>query len=296
MPYVPVDGRPWRLAMGLRPLDPARWLEVDGGRRHELELKHRLLDGDHDRVVATQPGSEPGGAELLRAVLVDLEGRTPALVERLGAGCVREVTTGREVDLKSIHPVEVASNLVQEDLCLMEARRDEWILTAASVCFPSRWRLADKIGCGLDAIHGPVPGYSTSLAAPTAAFFDRLRAERPVWRLNWTLIDAPDLHQPDPSSRQPAAPGGPAEVPDLWFRVERQTLRRLEQTGAVVFTIRTYVAALADLAAAHPEVVTALRDTLPTVPAETLAYKGWTHLVDALVAWLGTFRPAGAST
>jgi hypothetical protein len=72
---------------------------------------------------------------------------------------------------------------------------DTWRLRAACVCFPSRWDLAAKIGTTLDDIHSPVPLYDQALARPTNAFFNRLTPEKSFWRLNWTLLDSPVLHQ-----------------------------------------------------------------------------------------------------
>src|SRR5208282_2959940 len=109
-----------------------------------------------------------------------------------------------------------------------------------------RWSLADKVGRSLSSIHGPVPGYEEELAGPSHAFFDRLQRSRPVWRLNWTLLPDPALHQPDPGRRRAAAPSRLDPSRDIWFRVERQTLRRLTGT-AIAFTIRTYVTNLSDL-------------------------------------------------
>jgi hypothetical protein len=272
--------------MGLRPLDPARWLEVDDLRPAELTRKHELLHADADGVVATLPGSEEAGRELLDAVVAHLEVHHPGLVATGPAATILERSTGSVIDTRRLHPVDAAGRLVQEDLCLMTLGADGWILAAASVCFPSRWRLADKIGRGLPAIHAPVPGYAESLERPTRLFFDRLRPERPVWRLNWTLLDSAALHQPDAGGRLGAGtplvdPGG-----QLWFRVERQTLRRLSDRPAVTFTIRTYVCPLGRLVATHPEVADALRATLATVPGPSRRYKGWDDLVPAVLTWL----------
>jgi hypothetical protein len=208
---------------------------------------------------------------------------------------LHERSTASTIDTAALHPIDAAARLVQEDLCLMLNDGDSWVLGAASVCFPSRWDLAGKLGQDLAGIHRPVPGYAETLGQPTESFFDRLRPERPVWRLNWTLIDDPALHQPDPAARTPAPPTDrtvSGEGPALWLRVERQTLRRLERTAAVIFTIRTYVSALDDLLQAHPEVVSALLATLPTVPAATVAYKGWDGLVGPLLSRLRS-HPAG---
>jgi hypothetical protein len=156
-------------------------------------------------------------------------------------------------------------------------REDAWRLRAACVCFPSRWNLANKIGTTLDEIHGPVPGYNDELAHPTNALFDRLRPDRPFWRLNWTLLNSPALFQP-------ASPPRPAVgTEDEWyFRVERQTLRALARTGAVVFTIRTYVTSAATLCERDSNFLSTLLHALDTAPAAVQAYKGWSGVGDRL--------------
>jgi hypothetical protein len=90
----------------------------------------------------------------------------------------------------ALHPLELAGRLVQEDLCLMAraATRAVYRLVGASVCFPTRWRLADKIGQPLQAIHAPVPDYDAQLASTMERFFARLKPDKLVWRCNWSLM------------------------------------------------------------------------------------------------------------
>ncbi|MEI8148605.1 MAG: heme-dependent oxidative N-demethylase subunit alpha family protein, partial [Actinomycetes bacterium] len=125
-------------------------------------------------------------------------------------------------------------------------------------------------------IHNVVPGYAEQLASPVNAFFDRMTPERSVWRLNWSLVDSPDLFLP-PSHRRPLD-----DVAEWFFRVERQTLRVLPKSGAIVFTIRTYVQSLEQLLARDPEHGSALLLALDTAPPETLEYKGWVGVADRL--------------
>lgn len=256
--YVPVDPKGFRLAMGLRPLDLAEWLEGGDDARAQIARRRELIASRRAEVDAHLPGSAPACAELLDLVRAHLARHDPASLE--GAPSDPE-------------PLVAASLLVAEDLCVLERTVGGWTLTAATVCFPSRWRLADKIGTTLDAIHGPVPGYEEAIGAPTRAFFDRLSVEKPVWRLNWTLLDDPTLFQPAPG--RPATAADPA---DLVFRVERQTLRRLPVTGAVVFTIRTYCTRAGVLAARAPTFAADVWASLVSAPEASLAYKGWTGL------------------
>jgi len=267
--YVPVDPRGWRLSMGLRPLESAAWLEIDEHFSEELALKTRLLDDDYDRVVATTPEGDEASRELLAEIRENLR------VHHRGAST--------SVD-ENEHPLVSASRLVQEDLCVL-VRDDAWRLRAAVVCFPSRWDLASKIGTTLDEIHGPVPGYDVELSRPTNAFFERLKPDRAFWRLNWTLLDSPELFQPVSARR---APEGRFEQ---WhFRVERQTLRSLPQTNAVVFTIRTYVTPAAELCQRDETFAETLIHAVETAPATIQEYKGWSGVAERLRDALG--RPS----
>ena len=262
IPYVPVDARGWRMAMGLRPLDLAQWLEVDEHRDEELALKSELLAHHRDVVVATRPEGDAASGELYREVLA-----------WLGADAPARATHAPSSD--DDHPVVSAARLVQEDLCVL-VRDDVWRLQAACVCFPSRWSLAAKIGRSLDEIHAPIPGYAETLSVPTNGVFDRLRTDRAFWRLNWTVIDSPALHQP--AAPRELAPG---DIDQWFFRVERQTIRRLPVTQAVVFTIHNYVSPVAELRS-QPEFLEHLLLGIEGAPPAMQEYKGWVGVAQRL--------------
>jgi hypothetical protein len=263
--YLPLESKGWRMAMGLRPLDLDHWLEVDDRRDDELEQKRQLLDTVFDVVVATNPEGDEGSRELLGEVTRYLDAHQPELT----------IEVRREE-----HPIVAAARLVQEDLCVL-VRSDVWRLQAACVCFPSRWNLASKLGTTLDDIHRPVPTYDVELSRPTNAFFERLKSDRSFWRLNWTLIDSPALHQPTSARRSPHG-----ELADWFFRVERQTLRRLPESGAIVFTIHNYVASAKELCEAHEDFGATLLLNLDTAPPAMQEYKGWVGVADRLRASL----------
>jgi hypothetical protein len=71
----------------------------------------------------------------------------------------------------------------------------------------------------------------------------------------------------------------------LWLRVERQTLSRLPETGAVVFTIRTHITALASAIAA-PVSAAELASLIRAMPEEMRRYKVIAPIASALLAWL----------
>lgn len=267
------DGPPW-LAMGLSRIAEADWLQPDDHRADELAERRRLLAERHDEVFLALPGTEAAGAELLDLVLAwetehrpDLRGRTPAG----GPG------TG------DVHPLEAAGRRTQEDLVLMVPRDGGHHLDAAVLCAPSHWRLADKLGGSAAAIHGPVPGYRQELAPKVDRFLDRLRPGVIVARRNWSVHPTPTLFAPDPPPPQALRDD---QLPThLWLRTERQTLRALPRTGAVVFTIRVQHAPFAALASA-PEVAARLAARLRAQPAAVTEMNGLAPHVAGVVRWL----------
>jgi hypothetical protein len=224
-------------------------------------LKRQLLADSYDVVVATNPEGDDASRELLDEVRDNLTMYHTGLPTSVAAGD---------------HPIVAASRLVQEDLCVL-VRSDAWRLQAASVCFPSRWSLVTKIGTTLDEIHRPIPFYDDQLAQPTNSFFDRLKPERSFWRLNWTLIDNPALHQPTMERNPPQS-----DLSQWFFRVERQTLRRLARSGAIVFTIHNYVASARELCQRQADFGPLLLRSLDTTPEPMQEYKGWRGVADLL--------------
>jgi hypothetical protein len=165
----------------------------------------------------------------------------------------------------------------------------QWKLTAASVCFPSRWDLTEKIGTSLREIHAPVPHYEERIGQATDTMFDKFEVERPVWRINWTILDNPDLFQPQSIHREIDPDLSLEEFAQkIYFRIERQTLRVLPKSGDVLFTIRTYVDSLSSIASHHSEFQQNLAQTLVAASGQTREYKGWPPIWDKLLAWSQT--------
>lgn len=253
-------GPPWH-AMGIRSLDPAAWLIVDDDRDRDLDLKATLLAERHAEVFAAldSPAVDAASQEVLDLVVAE---------------------TGAPAD-RSLHPLDAAGRLVQEDLCLLVQRDGAPHLDAASLCFPSLWRLADKLGRPLLEVHAPVAHYADELGAKVDRFIARIPPQRWVWRRNWTIHDDPTYFLPEPSAPCPVTP-----PEGLWLRTERQTLRRLATPGVVLFTIRTQQAPLAVLAE-RPDVAHRMAAAIAAWPPELRAYKG-RHGATAAQPWLAS--------
>jgi hypothetical protein len=138
-----------------------------------------------------------------------------------------------------------------EDMCLLaQAREGEpYRLIGAAVAWPTDWHPEDKLGLPLRALHAPIAGYEEQLATGVDRFMETLKPGAIFGRCNWFIAPT--------GERRWIAQGEPHEQfahvtaqnagDTLFVRSERQTLRRLPETGAILFTIGVYVAPLASV-------------------------------------------------
>ncbi|HET6969499.1 MAG TPA: DUF3445 domain-containing protein [Phenylobacterium sp.] len=256
---------PWEEAaefrIGLRPIDPADWFE--GGEPNPAARKDPLFAAHPAQVWAETEGSRPAQAEVLSLV---------------------SEAVGRPIAAEDRPPLLAAARAVADDLCLMEKRDGAWRLTALSLSAGSFFTADQVIGRSLAELHVPVTGFHERLLARVVRIFDGLRDDLVLERRNWSVVSSPELFMPDPGPMRAAIPGiDPAHAADeLRVRVERQTLRRLPQTGGVVFTIRVWVDPLSAIAA-DPQRLAHFAQAWRSATPEFRAYKRL-ELYDDLVA------------
>ena len=265
---------PYRMKMGMSFIsDLPEWLIVDADRKAEVFYKRKLYKSHAAQVWVTSSPSREAQREVYDAI--------SRFVRVYASDDVSAPPANPD------HPALLrASWLVQDDLCIMQ--RDgagAWRLTAASVCFPSRWDLPSKLGATLSEIHAPVPGYEARLARSADRFFDALQPNRIAVRGNWSLTDTADRFQPAASSRD-VPPISELDAPDrVHFRFERQTLRRLPKSDAILFTIRTFRDHLRTFRAS-PQAASELAKELRSMPDALADYKAIPAIRPAVLAWL----------
>lgn len=276
----PRDGKPFRLVMGLRSLLDEQWIEVGPELDSQLRERQDLISTQPENVFGALAGYDEPAAQFAEMLISNLDQFHQTTHQVISPNQVRHLGTGLTVDIRASHPFLELAKIIGEDLCLISKVDGEWVLTAAAVIFPSRWRLSEKLGKNLDQIHAPVPGYESTLQPAMSLTFDKLTAERKVWRLNWALHPDSELHQPTAVSKR----ASPAEY---WWRTERQTLAKLPQGEHVLFTIRNRAEPLSQILA-NPDHAAAFAQTLDSMSPETISYKGLTQdhrvIVDYLVS------------
>lgn len=232
---IPFDVSP-RALPGVRPLDPDAWLSVDDAFGGQMALRDDLVARHRADVLQCLPSAHDAAAELLQTVLDHLR-HHPGLGYSVGATAVTR-PDGITVAVSKDDPLATLGRLVQEDLCILQKRDTEHVLTGAILCFPASWRLEDKFDRPMTAIHDPVPDYDGPMARRVQRLFDGVQVGRPLWRFNRLWYVDPDLHQPRSADNPRPKPDGTSPA---YFRCEKQSLLRLPQTRAVIFAIHTYV-------------------------------------------------------
>ncbi|AFO91570.1 DUF3445 domain-containing protein [Phaeobacter inhibens] len=225
---------------GIQPLAPQDWLHFDEACAGQMAERERLLQQCRSQVLYCAPEAMPAASELLEAVLAQLYPDTAR------THVVRP--DGVEVALDWEDPLGTLGRIAQQDFCILEKPEgaQEHVLTGAILCFPANWTLAEKAGRPLIAIHAPVDSYDSGIAARVQRLFDGVQVGRPMWRFNALWYADATLHQPRRASGDRPRPG--AETAD-YMRSERQTILRLPQSRAVVFSIHTSVVTRVDVMA-----------------------------------------------
>ncbi|MDN3645630.1 DUF3445 domain-containing protein [Pontixanthobacter aestiaquae] len=144
-----------------------------------------------------------------------------------------------------------AAKAHHEDMCLLKKFADEdfYRLIGTAVAYPTDWHPKEKMGLPLTAMHEPIQGYAEQLASGVDHFMTKLKPGKIFGRCNWFIAPIPELRwiadEPAAVAYRHVTAGNAGET--LFVRSERQTLRRLPETGTILFTIGVYVAPLSDL-------------------------------------------------
>ena len=160
----------------------------------------------------------------------------------------------------------------ETDYLLLKWDADNEIrLYGGCLCFPSSWRLSDKVGKPIQFIHGPVPGLNPSIGQGIHKFLAALKPGVASLRHNWGLARSPELnHHPDRDlPRLDAA----VHADEVWLRVEHQALVALPKSGGILFGIRVVIHPLPQIKM-DPIATPRLCRALETMPEEMARYKG----------------------
>lgn len=291
-------GPKYNVTMGLRSVRFEDWIQLDNHYPRFHADKARRIAERGDRCCRTLPEAYPAAVELLEELAAYLPARYPSMFQRDDSGLLRNLWSGETFDVAARplaeDPIATCARLVQDDLAIMVERPDgQYYLLSGAVLLAGFWRLEDKVGMPLSQIHtsGEVPQYREKLERGMMNFFRRLKCDEMYARNNYFVQVDDDLawSWSIGSEDSPDISWNTAEknraVEHHYFRSERQSLRRLPKTGAVVFTIRTYF---------HPITEIAQEDFVPGRLASGIRswgpdvqkYKGYQQYGEVLLEYL----------
>jgi hypothetical protein len=166
---------------------------------------------------------------------------------------------------------------LQEDFALMVPDQDgRLVANLLSVCFPSGWNPADKLGRTLMSIHAPVAD-NQALQRASASMERAMLNKGPFVRYVWTISGNDRLSRaPGEDTLQQAQ-----SLDQLWFRCERQITMPLEGK-ACLFLIRVFVAPYREVvnsASRQARMVQACRAMSPSM----VQYKNISRAVDLIL-------------
>ncbi|WP_077921763.1 DUF3445 domain-containing protein [Spirosoma sp. 209] len=302
LPYFPF-GPQFNDKIGTRLLtDADPLIDIDDHYLAEVLLKRQLLTGQPGYYYQSQPGHETAQWDIVALVLQEAARRAPDAFTLQQQGDewhwqnhrlneAYTFTVGK-VDTLPQEPLDWVGRQVAEDLLVLSGEGVR--LVAGQLCFGNGWCLDDKLGLPFWDIHAPINPIVESMMRAALVLMERIPLGRPVWRLNWSLklsdqLDMTSRHTP--ALDRLLAERLPQLAPDtiaqqLFVRIERQTLTRLQRSGAVLFGIHTYQNRLDRELAERPGAAQNLAAVLETAPPALLDYKGISPFLEPLLTGL----------
>lgn len=302
------DDRPWRpfrwpyhQTMSIFKLDINHWLDMDKYYNHYIEEKRRIWLKYGKENIDWTPGSEDACLELMETVTDHMLERYPllfTLLEDKGAKgkIVRNELTKETLNMThplKQHPLLYVSKMAKEDfyVVLKDKETNTHYMAAAAVPFPGgSFGINSKIGKNIDAIHTDVPYYKEKLQKSMERWFERMEPDDPVERASWYISwdhklkvnNVYQLPKFNPNLEEQMRSTDPREFN---VRVERQTLRRLPKSRAIIFTNHPIFYSLDEMKD-EPLVPSLIKKIIFEGPPDIIKYKNFELFRDHIRPYL----------
>lgn len=314
LPYRPFRHGKQHVTMGIRSMDWNNWIEMDSNfeRYHTSKLQQLNRGKQHHIQYVNNNQTKMACHEMYEELVAYLTERYPKIfkmnTEKWTGEDGRLITerkvvtneiTGEAFPFPAENPrkaLEYAGLLVQDDLILMVKNKDDsYHLDAACVTLNGFWRLREKFRTSLDHLHheAKVAHYDSNLKVSMNRHFEKMVPDRPIIRNNFFIqLDSglPWSTRMGPQDGTQVASWETANsegltIEELHFRSERQSLRRLPKSGAIMFTVRTYFEPVTKIAE-EPHVPGRLAEAIRGWDDEVKRYKGCHHWEELLLSYL----------
>ena len=210
----------------------------------------------------------------------------------------RTFSVGDEASLGE-NPLLFIGRQVPEDLLLATEREGQIFLDAGLVTFANDWSVKFDVGMSFAEIHGPIPRFTgEGITSRAEKFMMMMTGEQTFRRVNWTFsgigskrMDA-SLETYDRWGWEPARIVADKDWGRVQLRIELEHFVRLPVTGAHLFSIRTCMISLAEIATV-PEWAEQLADIVEGLPAAIATSPGFVDGRDEALAWLRATAASG---
>jgi len=281
MSSVPLDPQwfpdeDFRFRLGTVPGDAEDFFARSNQATQVLAERTHWLRSAPEDYVALLPGGVPIVEEFLEAVAA-----WPALQD-----APPELWTHQTEPLERLL---LLGTLLEPDFVLLVPSPDLLFhVVGGCVCFPSSWRLTDKLGQSVADVHQPVPQLNAVLGSQIDRLLSRLKPGRCIVRANWSVCRQPELNQHLDRHLPPLC--SPVSLDDAWLRREDQCLLALPRTQGVIFGIRVSHTSWRELRQS-PVAARSVARTLRTMPDDMLEYKRLKHVAEELARLLDDAEP-----
>ncbi|CAH6722258.1 hypothetical protein CLIB1444_08S05402 [[Candida] jaroonii] len=295
----------YNITMGIRNMDWSSWFEIDNQWFKFHREKLNRLEKYDTSLYETTKEALPAAYELLEEMREYLPKRYPSMFESTEYG-IHNKATDEDVNFMGkyrnfnpakktgVDPMKLAALLVQDDLAIMmESKDGQYILKGGAIILPGFWKFRDKFNMTLENIHtsGDVPKFKEKLQSGMEKFFVRLTCDKPVVRNNYFLQTDDQLGWSVSIGNEFKGKVGwgtadeATEIEKIHLRSERQSLRRLPKSGAIIFTVRTYFIPITEIVK-EPFIPRRLLNGILSWEEDVQDYRGFTKFKDVLLPYL----------
>ncbi|KAI1479810.1 hypothetical protein F4774DRAFT_418650 [Daldinia eschscholtzii] len=314
----PIKYQPYKtqghVTMGIQKRVRSDWIRMDRGYLSRIEERLPLIRNKAEFTIGTGEVVNPAIEELYEEIMIRyLPARFPTMFKTQGGKLVKNLATGTtypltttglthaqmlaymgenveaSIDTSSVYPATTSS--IEDFYFMCPDPNGDYRLQGYIACFPGGFLSPARVGESVREIHKPVPGYERKLGLSVDRYFARMKPGDFIGRMNWSLqVDGADLFRTDGNNYYPGTDqvvSDYKEDPSLdesFLRVEHQTLTKLPRSGAVIFTVRSYMTPLHQVKAEGDG--KALAEAIESMPQGLGHYKMVQYWGRKVLPWL----------
>ncbi|EGW35513.1 uncharacterized protein SPAPADRAFT_58749 [Spathaspora passalidarum NRRL Y-27907] len=307
----------YKLTMGIKTLEVQDWLLIEPTYLNRIENKSKIVHNCHEdypKDKDTRSSSLfvtdeaiPAIREFYDIVMQYMCDKYPMYFKKVGNQYHNGITDKcYPVDNSTVEAITLEEYLVEnieEDFIILlkdptrehEIDGTEYFFKGGVFAFAAGFDPKDRFNKPLSFVHHPIPGYPEKLKMSMNRFFNRLQPGQFVTRSNFSMQTHPKFYVDDANKGHNLPEGyvqEPLRIEELDFekqvhyRSERQCLTKLPKSGAMVFTIRTYLLPLAEVKREGREVCDRLIGAIRGLPEDISQYKRADEWGPAVIEYL----------